>query len=79
MKSKTSSESPEYKDITDDGPVSVFEAPQDVEVVEVHKPLQNKIRTLIDELNVAGKSVVYPSDESKWDQSLFDRLNNIKR
>lgn len=56
---------------------SVFETPEETEVVEVDKPLNKKIRERLGELEGQGKSVVYPTQESNWNQALLDRLNKL--
>lgn len=56
-------------------PESVFELPEDTEPKEVKSAIANKVRARINELEEEGKSVVYPTNESNWDQALLDRLN----
>lgn len=57
--------------------VSVFETVEDTKVEEKHTSLNKKIRDKIDELTGRDISVVYPTNESNWDQSLLDRLNKF--
>lgn len=74
---KPLSDGPDYVPEPVEAPVSVFETEKETVAEEVNKPLNKKIRDKIDELTGRGVSVVYPTNESNWDNALFDRLNKL--